>query len=258
MNKWKHVVVGDVAAGILQAAFQLDQENKTLGEIRNFRDDLSIGRIDRLMEGLTDRFVWFSQITTGTEFGEELKTSLAGSLDEAYHTSIRFDPLDHIVIWHSKIASEEITLRFLANRYEGYDLWHVTISSFPLGRCSPKELLAALKNIQCLSVEEQGQYREEWSELISSQSTVRIFKEGKVQPVEETFYDGMLIDALHSDFQPAARVVGNVMGRTDQIVSEPFLDYRLRTLIRDGKIEMNGNLMALRFYEVRQKNKTML
>jgi hypothetical protein len=254
MNKWKHVVVGDVAAGSLQAAFALDQENKYFGEIRNFRDDLSIGRIDRLMEGFTDRLAWFSRITEGTEFGEEIKTTLAGSLDEVYHTSIKFDPLDHIVIWHSGIVSEEVTLRFLASRYQGYDLWNVVISSSPMGRCTPEELLAALENIQRLSIEEQGRYREEWSELISIQSTLRIFKEAKVQSVEETFYDDMLIDASRSDFQVAARVVGKVMAGTDQIISDTFLAYRLRTLIREGVLEFNGKTEALRTYKVRKRS----
>lgn len=172
MSRWKHVVVGDVAEGILRAAFQLDQQNATLGEVRNFRDDLSIGRIDRLMEGTDDRFAWFSRITAGTVFGEEIKDWLFPSLEEAYGKILTFDPRDRIVIWHSGIVSEQITLRYLVSRLAGHELWEVEVLPGATGACTPQELLEALKTIRRIANERQEQYRKSWVALLLSQSVI--------------------------------------------------------------------------------------
>jgi hypothetical protein len=258
MSRWKHVVVGDVAEGILRAAFQLDQQNATLGEVRNFRDDLSIGRIDRLMEGTDDRFAWFSRITAGTVFGEEIKDWLSPSLEEAYGKILTFDPRDRIVIWHSGIVSEQITLRYLVSRLAGHELWEVEVLPGATGACTPQELLEALKEIRRISNERQEQFRKSWEALQLSQSVVRIWENKRIRSVVETYYDQQLIDASSSVYQSAARVVGMVMGTTNQIVSDTFLNYRLRRLIRKGRLEAKGELTALRFYEVRKRVRPVL
>ncbi len=253
MSRWKHVVVGDVAAGSLCAAFQLDQQNATLGEVRNFRDDLSIGRIDRLMEGTDERFAWFSRITAGTEFGEEIKDWLSPSLEEAYGKILTFDPRDRIVIWHSGIVSEQVTLRYLVSRLAGHELWEVEVLTDATGACTPQELLEALKAIRPISKERQEQFRKSWEVLLLSQSVVRIWDNKRIRSVEETYYDQQLIDASSSVYQSAARVVGMVMGTTNQIVSDTFLNYRLRRLIRKGRLEAKGELTTLQSFEVRKR-----
>lgn len=253
MSRWKHVVVGDVAEGTLRAAFQLDQQNAALGEVRNFRDDLSIGRIDRLMDGTNDRFAWFSRITAGTEFGEEIKGWLYPSLEEAYGKILTFDPQDRIVIWHSGIVSEQITLRYLVSRLAGHELWEVEVLPGPIGACTPQELLEALTVIRPISNERQEQLRKSWATLLLNQSVVRILENNCIRSVEETHYDQQLIDASSSVYQSAGRVVGTVMGTCNQIVSDTFLDFRLRQLIRQGRLEAKGELRALRLYEVRKR-----
>lgn len=253
MSRWKHVVVGDVAEGTLRAAFELDQQNAALGEVRNFRDDLSIGRIDRLMEGTNERSAWFSRITAGTEFGEEIRGWLNPSLEEAYGKLLAFDPQDRIVIWHSGIVSEQITLRYLVSRLTDQELWEVKVLPGPIGACTPQELLEALTTIRPISDERQEQFRKSWAALLLSQSVVRILENNCIRPVEETYYDQQLMEASSSVYQPAGRVVGMVMATSNQIVSDTFLDYRLRQLLLQGRLEAKGELRALRLYEVRKR-----
>jgi hypothetical protein len=253
MSEWKHLVVGDVAQGLLRAAFDLDPANKYQGEVRNFRDDLSIGRIDRLMETHRDRVEWFRRITAGTEFGDFLKDYLESAMEENYASLLDFDPEDRIVIWHSGIVSEETTLRFLASRLAGHDLWEVEGLPAVLGFCSPDQVVHAMAGIRPIPREEVARLCDEWSHLAASPARLRIFQDGQVMPVAESHFDGLFLDRAWKGYKSAALIVGDAMGACQQYISDTFFDYRLRTLIRDEKLEAKGNLSVLRSYEVRKR-----
>lgn len=265
--EWKHIVVGDVVAGSLRAAFENDPLNAYAGEIRNFKDDLTLGRIDRVMETIDDRCEWFTHITKGTEFGDYVKGHIDQEMKKLYEKTLVFDTDDRIVIWHSGIIAEEVALRYFAERLQGHDLWEVDISKLDLtprkeaiirpratGACSPEELLKALEKIEVLPAERREQYRAEWGELCATVSTLRVMKDGKPVSVEETYYDQGLMSLSTEEFQSAARLAGTLMGTSDQIISDTFLDYRLRVLINEKQVDWRGNLSALRLYEVRRRS----
>lgn len=262
--EWKHVVVGDSIAGSLKVAFTSDPLNAFRGEVRNFREDLSVGRINRLMENYDDRYEWYLRITKGTEFGSYLEERLETYLEEAYGKTLDFSSDDRIVIWHSGIVSEQVALRYFAERLTGHEMWEVNVSkqrvrqwngvkTYPrsVGECAPEELLEAINGMEVMSAERIQQLRLEWAELLTKESTLRILEGNQILSVEETFYDQQLLSLLTERFQPAARVVGALMGTSDQIIGDTFLNYRLLQLIAAGKVEWQGSLRALRYYQVR-------
>ncbi|BES63882.1 DUF1835 domain-containing protein [Gottschalkiaceae bacterium SANA] len=266
MKVWKHLVVGDSVEGSLRAAFAMDTENLFSGEVRNFRDDLSVGRIDRLSAGSEERIDWFSKITSGTEFGSYLEERLESLMDETYQEMLEFDLDDQIVIWHSGIVSEQTAIRYFAMRLQGHDLWEVDMSKQKVHRwngskvipravaeCAPKELLEALMGKKVISKEKQETLKMDWIRLQSSDAVLRVFENGEINSVDETYYDRELLEALEDHYQRAARVIGAVMGSSDQIIGDTFLDYRLRTLIQGERLQWRGNLSAMRYYEVRKR-----
>lgn len=269
--EWKHVVVGDVVAGSLKAAFEIEPSNENRGEIRSFRDDLSVGRIDRLMEVFEDRIDCFARMAKGTDFGRYLEDHLGPDMEEIYGQTLEFDDDDRIVIWHSGIVADQVALRYFAERFKGRDLWEMNLTKQKLvdsrgaevhpralGECPPEQLLEAAAGIEALSAEHLKQLRREWADLCEGVSTLRIFKNDRVVQVEESFYDRQLVALLTDKFQSAARVVGSLMGRSDQIVSDLFLNYRLRQLIEAGAVEARGSFQALHNYEVRMPGGDML
>ena len=265
MSKWKHIVVGDVAAGSLKAAFAANGDNEYAGEIRRIRDDLSVGRIDRLMESFEDRIDWFAKITAGTEFGDYLKDRLEVYMREDYEEILDFEPEDRIVIWHSGVVSEQVTLRYLAARLYGRELWEVDLSKLrihccngkkviprALGACAPEELMEAISHISPIPQERKDRYRAEWAKLVEQSLLLRILEGEKIVSVDESYYDQALMQETGEQFRSAAEIVGTVMGATDQIISDTFLDHRLRRLIQDQVLEYRGSLSTLGSYEVRR------
>jgi|GEM_PF-1321709 len=264
MERWKHIVVGGVVEGILKSAFATDDNNGYVGEVRKFRDDLSVGRIDRLMKTYTDRIDWFAKITARTDFGDYLKDRLEDYVRADYEDTLAFEPDDKIVFWHSGIVSEQVTLRYLAKRFSGRQLWEVDASDLrihywngmkvvprALGECSPPELMEAIQHIQPISEKRLEQYEAEWALLEKDSSVLRILEEGQIIPVEESYYDQVLLNATSDRFKPALEVVGAVMGSADQIIADTFLNYRLRQLVENQQIEHQGSLYSLGSYEVR-------
>jgi hypothetical protein len=77
--------------------------------------------------------------------------------------------------------------------------------------------------------------------------------------VEADYFDALLIEAaktLHRQreaegFMKAARLIGQVLAEVDQVVGDPFLEYRLRQLIKSRVFSMEGSLEAMRYYSVR-------
>ncbi|MCG3421024.1 DUF3658 domain-containing protein [Oceanobacillus sp. GSFE11] len=51
----------------------------------------------------------------------------------------------------------------------------------------------------------------------------------------------------------AARLIGEVYGHIDNNVGDPFLEYRVRTLIYGGFFEVKGIPKAMRYYSIKLK-----
>ncbi len=48
--------------------------------------------------------------------------------------------------------------------------------------------------------------------------------------------------------------MGMAMERLSQLVGDTYLDYRVRKLIDNGKLEYSGQIMMLRDFEIRLKS----
>ncbi|UPK43786.1 DUF1835 domain-containing protein [Paenibacillus pabuli] len=110
-----------------------------------------------------------------------------------------------------------------------------------------------------LSLEERRQLEQEWVDLAVRPGLLRLMKDGVIQSVPEDGIDEFIMQKareLTSTRQPgefikAARVVGEVLGHLEQAVGDAFIEYRVRQLILQGRLEMEGKPHAMRLYSVR-------
>lgn len=72
--------------------------------------------------------------------------------------------------------------------------------------------------------------------------------------INQYYYDNDILEHTPDEFMRAARVVGTVMGMSDQVVGDTFIDYRLRKLIEAGKIEYRGKLRYMREFDIRLRS----
>ncbi|HRX95120.1 MAG TPA: DUF3658 domain-containing protein, partial [Chitinophagaceae bacterium] len=59
---------------------------------------------------------------------------------------------------------------------------------------------------------------------------------------EETFYDNEIIRNLSGEWQKAWRLVGNTLHRMKIKTGDVFIEWRIKQLIAEGKIEITGDI----------------
>jgi len=72
---------------------------------------------------------------------------------------------------------------------------------------------------------------------------VRILEGGKkIDGKEEKFYDSEILKNLTSEWQKAWRLVGNTLNRMKIKTGDVFIEWRIKQLINEGKIQVNGDI----------------
>ena len=110
-----------------------------------------------------------------------------------------------------------------------------------------------------LSKPERQRLEREWEKVSNTEEKLRIWNDGKLQSVEEDYYDNYLIQItgeIHEaqkeeDFIKSARIIGEVMGRLEQNISDSFFEYRIRTLSLKGIFDMKGVPKGMGFYSIK-------
>lgn len=52
-------------------------------------------------------------------------------------------------------------------------------------------------------------------------------------------------------FINATRVIGEVIGESEQVVSDAWIEYRVRSLIHSGQLAYEGNLQTMLMYKIK-------
>ncbi|WP_033540957.1 DUF1835 domain-containing protein [Planococcus sp. CAU13] len=266
-----HFVIGESAAGSLKIAFRGKNHS-----IHPLSLDLSVGPIAAIHEdeGIERHFAWLrSSYTMEDEYFEHQ--------EETYRQTLRkiksLQDGDQVTFWTSDNAAEGIGLRLfcfltadkkldltVVNTAEAMDeLMRDTDISVEIrhsGECNNKQMAHFFKHSRRRLPEEvKADLAEEMAGLLSSASLLRSWQHGEILDADETRDDAFILErvrelgeqAEYEGFFKATRVIGEVLGHSYHIYSDSWIDYRLRMLIRSGKVLSRGDLGSMRTYEVR-------
>ncbi|MFF2448823.1 DUF1835 domain-containing protein [Neobacillus sp. NPDC058068] len=271
-----HILFGQSSAGSLRAGFREKGIDKK-EQIISFWDMFSIGPVRGLHEeaGQGSRFEWMKDVKND-EFGEfkEYSHHFQKTINQ-----IRSIPVEApITIWTADNAHEQIGLRFVLDILKGKNNDITVINTtksygelFNTGRrqyiflhsgeINPDKLQIIYDQGEgrVLTDHDKEDYENEWISLSENQETLRIWRNGRIVSVPEDYYDPFIIrkaKKLHrrqdtKDFMKSARLIGEVLGHLDQYVGDEFLEYRLRKLIEKGVFDVEGSLIAMRYYSVK-------
>ena len=271
-----HILFGPSPMGSLKIALKdLDIEKE---HVISFWDMFSVGPIWRLHEeiGKEARFVW-------------MKNSMNDNYDEFHEYKQRFQKTinqitsipegEPITIWIAENSHEQTGLRYVfhllkykvndikiinttrkyAEHFNRPDIKYVVLHT---GEISPEKLKVIYeqsKHEPPLSKHKREDFEKKWMTLADNREALRIWQNGKIMSVPEDYLDQFIIKRakiLHSKpkmkgFMKSARLIGEVLGHSEQHVGDTFLEYRLRKLIEKGIFEVEGSLKAMRYYSVK-------
>ncbi|WP_371017204.1 DUF1835 domain-containing protein [Pseudalkalibacillus sp. JSM 102089] len=274
-----HIVFGASLSGSLNIVFK-KMKLKDTEKIISFSDLLSIGPVWRLHEkiGLRKRYEW---LKNHINFDDEDIDNYQKNFNDTTLEISAIPENTPIIIWMGHNAHEQTALRYVLYLLKGKtndvslidattkfkDLFVTTDTKYTLlhtGEIPPEKLELIYKsNSQNspLSQEERKQFEEQWEALSTKQELLRIWKNSEICHVDEAYYDDYIINVakrLHNEqeqdgFMKSARVIGEIIGHLDQYIGDQYIEYRLRNLILDGSLEIQGIPKAMRYYSVKPR-----
>lgn len=276
-----HIVFGQSSVPVLSEAVAMDE--KMSGEILCFEDDLSVGPLFILdtKEGRAGRKQFWMQLAgialpALTDAETEMPAVPVTPADEVPEDADRFQALKaqlkenpdlEVWIWAGQNARDVCGYYWLVSQlYDFAGRIHIIyLNNLPflnekgavfypthLHQILPKEFLKAKKLARAISLAEYELDGDEWHRLMNENAGIRLLEGGKKIKGEPTlFYDKELLAQSGKDFVKAWRVVQQVTGKLKYPVMDQFLGWRLKELIREGKLESKGELKTIRDFEVK-------
>ncbi|MDX8046672.1 DUF1835 domain-containing protein [Gracilibacillus sp. S3-1-1] len=275
-----HIVFGASIAGSMQMALKKMNRQKSEKVIK-LADFFAIGPVWKLHteEGQLYRQQWLEK---HINLDEEDTERLLPEFNRTMNTIAAIDEQTPIVIWLGENPHEQTALRYalFLLKEKANDIYLINTSHLYQRLFSREELVCTIRHSgeidhhqiayiyqQVSSMEritqvERKRLINEWETLANHEGLLRIWENERVRNVEQSYYDNGIIETMkdiHSkqsnrEFVKAARVIGEVLGNAEHYLDDVYLEYRLRQLIIDRVLEIEGVPNAMRYYSVKLRD----
>ena len=253
-----HIVFQEADIEVLQKAIDLD--DSLAGNIIQIKDDYAVGPLGPLNapEGWQGRRDWWKQALTYSPYMDSLDMvddkltvhGLLGRLDE--------NETEEAWIWMAQNQHDVCGYYWLVSQLQNYQgrVQLLYLNNLPflnekgnifypnsLYEIQPSEFRKAKKLARPITLSEFEIDPDEWTRLCQENAGVRILEGGKkITGKEIDFYDKDLFGNLTPNWQKFSRLIHNTVNRMKVKTGDVFLAWRLRELISEGKVELNGDL----------------
>ncbi len=161
---------------------------------------------------------------------------------------IDFSAYDEVVLWRGESAGDRL-FGYMVCALVGRDLSVVDlaplrgvlpnphVTALSMAHCSGENLKQLLGNIVPLAESEKSANAELWLKWSKSVADLRLLADGgEIVEADRQIFDDVIISACRGEWQPAARVMAQLLCKVDFTVGDGFLHHRIVELARDGKI----------------------
>ncbi|KAF1053411.1 MAG: hypothetical protein GAK41_00828 [Burkholderia gladioli] len=245
-----HVTLGGSAADSLRAALAAAGRGDTVIALL---DDVAIGPLRGIDDSTEPRAAFWEALLPGPTF--DWPTMLAGELTKLSQLAAGSG---QVVVWHAQSAADKLMLRRVAYdlRNAPQRLNEVRLSAddldpptYPRGREAavstglfpPERLGVKLPEAAPISVLRISRLALEWQEAKQANAELRYWIDNTFKSGLFTDIDALVLDHARDDWQPAARVVGAVIGSANRghlAVSDSVAFWRCREIAAVGRIEL--------------------
>jgi hypothetical protein len=266
-----HIVFNHADIETLQKAIELDAS--LAGEVIQIRDDYAVGPLANIYigEGIAARREWWKEVVTGGDYH-----SLAESNDiDDYKTvasivgNMRRNPDEVVWIWAAQnkhdVSGYYWLLHFM-KEFQGR-VFILYLNNLPflnekgqlfypqwLSTIPPKEFMKAKKLARPITLSEFEVDPDEWTRLCNENKGVRILEGGKkLSQYDYDFYDADLKKFITPEWQKASRIIHNFLHKNKHTTGDAYLLWRLKTILKEGEFDVNGELKGMKDFEVKAK-----
>jgi hypothetical protein len=120
----------------------------------------------------------------------------------------------------------------------------------------PKEFLKAKKLARPITLSEFEVDPDEWKRLCGEGKMARILEGGKkLAQFDADYYDTDLRKFITPEWQKASKIIHQFLHKNKQTTGDAFLLWRLKCLIAEGNLDVQGDLKGMKDFEIKLAGK---
>ncbi|MEO5945639.1 MAG: DUF1835 domain-containing protein [Chitinophagaceae bacterium] len=254
-----HIVFNESEIDLMKQVIELDET--LAGEVLQIKDDYAVGPLADLdtPEGWQARTDWWMDLIKYSHYSKN-ETNVIDDRETINQLKAKLDenPEEQLWIWMGQNQHDVCGYYRMIAEFREYQgrLMVLYMNNLPfindkgqifypswLCEIQPTEFLKAKKLARPVTLSEFEIDPDEWKKLCEENAMVRILEGGKkIGGKEQTFYDGEILKNLTPEWQKAWRLVGNTLNRMKIKTGDVFIEWRIKQLINEGKIEVTGDV----------------
>lgn len=269
-----HIVFNQADVAVLQQATELDESLQ--GPVLQVQDDYAVGPIAGayIGEGINARKEWWKEVLNGGDLSGKAES---GEVDDykiiaELVGTLRRDPEEIVWIWAAQNKHDVSGYYWLTHYMKEFQgrVFILYLNNLPfinekgqifypewLHTIPPKEFLKAKKLARPITLSEFEIDPDEWIRLGNENKGIRILEGGKkLVQYDYDFYDADLEKFITKDWQKAAKVISQFLSKAKQTTGDMYLLWRLKQIIQDGKLDVQGEVRNMKDFEVKLKAAT--
>ncbi len=254
-----HIVFNTADIDILKQALEI--EPALQGDVIEIKDDFAVGPLTALEteEGWNARVEWWRGLLKDTTYGEKT----AGSFDDRetvkqLQQQLSEKPLEEVWIWMGQNQHDVCGYYWLMSQLRDFQgrVMVLYLNNLPfinekgqlfypswISEILPKEAVKARRLARAITLSEFEVDPDEWRKLTEENAMVRMLEGGKkIVSKGDDFYDAEILKNITTEWQKTWRVLSNTLNRMKIKTGDVFLLWRIRHLIENGRIVINGDL----------------
>ena len=252
-----HIVFNEAEIELMKKVQELDET--LAGDVIQIKDDYAVGPVENIFEteGYQQRRDWWKNLLENSPYKEQLDIVNDKMTVHNLIKTLNENPEEQVWIWMGQNQHDvcgyywllpqlkefqgRVMILYMNNLPFINDKGHIFYPSW-LHEIQPSEFLKAKKLARPITLSEFEIDPDEWNRLMQENAMVRILEGGKkIAGKQADFYDAELIKNITAEWQKASRVITNTLNRMKIKTGDVFLMWRLKQLIHDGKIEVEGD-----------------
>ncbi len=262
MNKIVNICFSESAGGTFRVAIKMN-EFRNQQKVIVLSDDLSQGYIKGGVDS-EERINWWSIVDKEEYFTDYDENDLKEVYNEFHNEISKIDNNDTLYLWYG--SSKEFcgmlyTLELLKDR--DLNIYLINVTDMIIKHKDNVRLVRGTGEIMPDNIEkyttlkqklDSNKYEEllsTWELLKKYNAILRVFKNEKIKSEDENYFDIDVLRYTPEEFRKSTRIVGAVIGNSEVEISDDYIFWRVKKLVKSGKIDYRGKFGIMREMEIK-------
>ena len=264
-----HIVFEEANIEALRKSFELDSSLQ--GDIISIKDDFAVGPLRDIYteKGILNRHQWWRDVLHGGHYEGIADDGHVDDNKEVAELKMKLieDPKEVVWIWTAQNKHDVAGYYWLVSQLKDFQgrIIILYLNNLPfinqkgnifyptsLFQIQPKEFIKAKKLARPITISEFETDPDGWVKICSEDKGVRLLEGGKklIQKGYD-YYDGELLKFIDNEWQKVSKLFQQYYSKVKETTGDAYLLWRLKQLIEEGKVEMQGNIQNMKEFEVK-------